>query len=229
MPSTFLSLTNQLLRRLNEVEIAQADFERARGVQALAKDAVRNAVAKINQTEFEWPFNAAQHTVTLITGQEEYSWPTSFKVADWDSFQILKDDSLNTGYKTLKFIERDEWYRKYRDADYEAESTGVGIPDFVFPSHGDGFGVTPSPDQTYQVRFSYFMGHSELTAWGDTPTIPTQYDNVIVEGALYYLYMFRDNAESSNIAATVFEQGVKEMRTLLINKYARITDTRVRF
>ena len=49
--STFLDLTNQLLRRLNEVEIAQADFPSVRGVQATAKDAIKNAIAKINQAE----------------------------------------------------------------------------------------------------------------------------------------------------------------------------------
>ena len=69
--STFLDLTNQLLRRLNEVEIAQADFPSVRGVQATAKDAIKNAIAKINQAEYEWPFNAVEHTQLLVVGQED--------------------------------------------------------------------------------------------------------------------------------------------------------------
>jgi len=55
MPTTYIDLCNQTLRRLNEVEIAEADFSSARGVQALVKDAVKAAVAKINQAEFGWP------------------------------------------------------------------------------------------------------------------------------------------------------------------------------
>ena len=229
MSSTFISLTNQLLRQLNEVEIAQPDFGNTRGVQSLAKDAVRNAVAKINQTEFEWPFNAAEHSVTLVEGQEEYSWPALFKTADWNSFQIQKNEEFGVGYKTLKFIERDVWYKNYRDEDYDAGSAGIECPDYVFPSHGNGFGVSPSPDHPYELRFRYYMTDSTLLNADDAVRIPSIFDHVIISGALYYMYMFRDNAESSNIAATVFEQGVKEMRTLLINKYERIADTRVRY
>ena len=40
MPSTYLSLCNQVLRRLNEVEIIEGDFASVLGVQALVKDAV---------------------------------------------------------------------------------------------------------------------------------------------------------------------------------------------
>lgn len=229
MPSTFIDLTNQLLRRLNEVEIAFPDFDSARGVQALAKDAIRNAIQKINHTEYEWPFNAAEHSITLEQGREEYSWPVFYKTADWNSFQIIKNEELGVGYKTLKFIDRDTWYKNYRDDDYEAGSTGIDVPDYVFPSHGNGYGVSPSPDKPYELRFRYYLNNAVLAAPNDTSRIPEIYDNVIIEGALYYLYMFRDNAEAANIAATVFEQGVKEMRTLLINKYEKIADTRVRY
>ena len=59
MPSTYIDLCNKTLRRLNEVEIPVSDFLTVRGVQALVKDAVKAAIAKVNQAEYEWPFNAA--------------------------------------------------------------------------------------------------------------------------------------------------------------------------
>ena len=104
MPSTYIDLCNMVLRRLNEVEIAQADFGTVRGVQALVKDAVKASVAKINQAEFEWPFNAAEHTQVLTAGQTEYDWPSFFKIADFNTFQIQSNSSLNIGFKTLKAI-----------------------------------------------------------------------------------------------------------------------------
>ena len=88
MPSNYLSLCNQVLRRLNEVEIIEGDFASVTGVQALVKDAVRSAVAKINQAEFEWPCNAAEETDTLVVGQEEYTWPSFYKIADLNIFQM---------------------------------------------------------------------------------------------------------------------------------------------
>lgn len=229
MPSTYLDLCNKVLRRLNEVEIAADDFGNVRGVQALVKDAIKAAVAKINQAEFEWPFNAAEHTETLVPGQTEYSWPAYFKVCDWNSFQIQKNTSLNVNYKTLKYIDRDEWYAKYRDDDYDAGSAGLGVPDMVFPSHGNGFGVTKSPDAAYQVRFRYYMNYSDITAYNDVTRIPESYDTVLVDGALYHLYMFKDNLEAAQAAYVAFEDGIKDLQTLYINNYEYVRDTRVNY
>jgi hypothetical protein len=218
-----------VLRRINEVEIAQADFGTVRGVQALVKDAVRAAIAKINQAEFEWPFNASEHTQVLEVGRTEYDWPDYFKIADFNSFQIQKNDSLATGYKTLSAIERDDWYRDYRDTDYEAGSAGRGVPDFVFPSHGTGFGVTPSPDKAYSVRFRYYLNYADLTAYDDVTRIPESFDTVIVDGALYHLYMFKDNLDAANAAFIAFQSGLKDLQTLYINSYQSVRDTRIKF
>ena len=229
MPSTYLQLCNMVLRRINEVEIAEDEFLSVRGVQALVKDAVKAAVAKINQAEFEWPFNSAEHTETLVAGQSEYNWPDYFKIADWNSFQIQKNDRLGTGFKTLSPIDRDEWYKNYRDDDYEAGSTGRNVPDFVFPSHGQGFGVTPSPDKAYSIRFRYYLNYADLTAASDTSRIPPSFDTVIVDGALFHLYMFKDNIEASQAAYAAFEDGLKDLQTLFINSFEYVRDTRIRF
>jgi hypothetical protein len=229
MPSTYLTLCNLVLRRLNEVEIPASEFDTVRGVQALAKDSVKTAVSKINQAEFEWPFNAAEHTETLVQGQEEYTWPDAFKTVDWNSFQIQKNDSLNVGFKTLKLIERDEWYAQHRDEDYDSGNAGRGIPDFVFASHGNGFGVTPSPNAAYTIRFRYYLNYADLTAFNDQTRVPTSFDSVIVDGALYQLYMFKDNTEAAQAAFVSFEKGLKDLQTLYINNYERVRDTRVKF
>lgn len=229
MPSTYLDLCNKVLRRLNEVEIAADDFATVRGIQALVKDAVKASVAKINQAEFEWPFNAAEHTETLVAGQSEYTWPSYFKVSDWNSFQIQKDDSLNANYSTLSVIDRDVWYKSYRDADYEAGSAGRGIPTMVFQGHGNGFGVTPSPNAAYRVKFRYYLNYSDIIAYNDVTRIPESFDTVIVDGALYHLYMFKDNLESAQAAFIAFEDGIKDLQTLYINNYEYVRDTRVKF
>lgn len=227
--SDFITLTNKLLRRLNEVNVPEAEFLSVRGVQALAKDAIRDAINKINQAEFTWPFNAAEHTQVLAIGQKEYSWPEDLKVVDWESFQIQKDDNFNTEFKTLEFISRDQYYKRYRDNDHNAGPEGDDCPYFVFPSHGTGFGVSPSPDKAYTLKFRYYLSTIVLINSGDVTRVPSVFDHVIVEGALYYMYMFRDNPEQAGVAATVFQQGVKEMRTILVNNYNRMYDTRVNY
>ena len=94
MPSTYITLCNQVLRRLNEVEISESDFANVRGIQSVVKDSVKSAIAKINQAEYGWPFNAAEHTQVLTAGQSEYVWPDYYKISDWSSFQIQKDNAL---------------------------------------------------------------------------------------------------------------------------------------
>jgi hypothetical protein len=229
MPTSYIDLCNQTLRRLNEVEIAEADFGSVRGVQALVKDAVKAAVAKINQAEFGWPFNAAEETDTLVVGQTEYVWPQYFKVADWNSFQIQANDNLGVGYKTLKVIEQDEWYADHRDADYTAGVTGRDMPEFIFPSHGNGYGVSPSPNKAYTIKFRYFMNYSDITNATDVTRIPESYDTVLIDGALYHLYMFKDNMESAQAAFIAFEKGIKDLQTLYINNNVYIRDTRIKF
>ena len=229
MPSTYISLCNQVLRRLNEVEVAEGAFDSVTGVQALVKDAVKAAVAKINQAEFEWPFNAAEETDTLVVGQEEYTWPSFYKIADWNSFQIQEDTALGVSFTTLKYIERDEWYKKHRDNDYASGSNGISIPRYIFPSHGNGYGVSPSPDKAYTLKFRYYQNYSDITAASDVTRIPDSYDTVLVDGALYHLYMFKDNLESSQASFMAFEKGIKDLQTLYINNYEYIRDTRVKY
>ena len=229
MPSTYISLCNHVLRRLNEVEISESDFGNVRGIQSVVKDSIKSAIAKINQAEYGWPFNAAEHTQVLTAGQSEYTWPDFYKVSDWSSFQIQKDNALGCDYYTLKYMERDSWYESSRDEDYSAGSAGRGKPTHVFPGQGNGFGVTPSPDKAYSVKFRYFLNYSDITAFNDVTRVPTSFDTVIVDGALYHLYMFKDNLEAAQAAFIAFERGIKDLQTLYINNYQYIRDTRVSY
>lgn len=229
MPATYIDLCNQVLRRLNEVEVAPADFAAARGVQSLVKDAVRAAIASINQSEFEWPFNAAEHVQTATVGRIDYDWPEFFKVVDWNSFQVIDNSSGADVFKHLEYIDRDTYYSRYRDLDNNAGAAGRGIPAYVFPSHGNGFGVSPSPDSAVRIRFRYFLNYAELNLYDDETRVPSSFSSVIVDGALMHMYMFKDNVEAAQIARVIFQEGIKNLQTLYINNFEYVTDHRVKF
>jgi hypothetical protein len=229
MALTFINLCNKTLLRLNEVEIQAPDFPSTRGIQSLVKDAVRNAIATINQSQFEWPFNAAEESRDLTTGQTEYTYPSTFQSIDWNSFQIIPSVGEATRNSRLVYIDRDVWYENYRDADDDAGAAGIGIPRFVFRAHGNGFGVSPSPDLPYRIQFRYFLNFIPLENASDTTTIPDDFERVIVDGALYYMYTFKDNMDNASAAYDVFQQGMKSLRTIYINTYDSIRDTRINF
>lgn len=228
MASTeFLDLTNRLLRRLNEVTIDQADFASVRGVQAMAKDVINASIQEINSQQFEWPFNATMGSQVLTVDVEEYAFPATLKVVRWDTFAISKDDALNTSGGPLRFISRDVRNQYMKNLDDNSTPDGLREPEYVFPKHGFGFGVTPSPDQAYTVTFEYFAEQPELTAYDDTPTIPSSYDETIIQGALHHFYMFRDNSAQAAIAEKKFERMVGYMRTLLVNTEDQFRSTMI--
>lgn len=229
MGTQYIELVNKVLRRLNEVELTSGTFAGARGLHGATKEAVKDSIRKINAVRWEWPFNAFEHTQTLVVGQEEYAWPNLFKVADWDSFQIQKDNTLNVNHKHLKLINRDEWYELFRDQDQDTEAAGRAIPMYVFESHGTGWGVSPSPDQQYILKFRYYQHPTELVNPTDTTNIPSQFDYVIVFGALYQMAIFKDNTDGANFFKFEFEKGVFDMASILINKLDHIWDGRVNF
>lgn len=220
--ATFIDLTNRLLRSLNEVELNPSNFASTRGVHSTCKDAICDAVSMINSYCYEWPFNAFEHSQNLIPGTNEYGWPVDFKSADWNSFQIKLN---NNSYRTLKKIKRDEWYSKYRDRDYNAGADGLEAPYYVFESHGRGFGVTPVPDQNYDLKFRYYVHPQRLELATDETTIYPEWEWVIILGAKWAGNLFKEDEGTADRKKAEFDRALQSMRTLLVNKREDVTTT----
>lgn len=76
--------------------------------------------------------------------------------------------------------------------------------------------LTPIPDRAYTVVYNAFLLPAALVNYNDTCTIPSQFEQVIVDKALHYAYMFRDNIESAGLAEQRYEKNVNKMRRILI-------------
>lgn len=227
MTTTYMDLTNKLLRRVNEVPISQSDFLSVRGVQAFAKDAVVASIESINQAEIEWPFNAEVGTQLLVVGQTDYDFPEDLRSTRWRSFYINKDDALSTNTLNLEYVGRDYWEHTNKTADLDAGSDGRSVPTMVFEKHGVGFGVTPSPDQAYTVSYDYFKKSPTLTAYNDVSTIPSVYDEAIIQGGLYHFYMFRNDTEQADRADSRFKREIDEMRFILMGNTQTMKSTMI--
>ena len=66
---------------------------------------------------------------------------------------------------------------------------------------------------------------TDLSAATDVPSLPVQFRYIIVEGAMYTAYMFRGETQEANFMKSNFEEGIKQMRSLYINKYNYIRST----
>jgi len=228
MGDTYISLTNNLLRRVNEVELDVTSFSSARGMQSLAKDCIQDSIRGINQQRWQWPFHAVQHTQQLVQGQNEYRWPDDFKSVDWESFQIQKDGTYSTSNKHLEPMNRTDWYNYWRDQDDDNAPNGLRTPDMVFRAHGVGFGVTPAPDKPYFIEYRYFKNPPAMVNATDETTIPSEYTNVIIWGGLYHMNLFRENLDGASFAKSQYQEGISNMYNILIeNVSEKLTDSRV--
>ena len=217
--ATYVSLANEVLRRLNEVQIDAAGdgFDTLRNVQALAKDAINSSIRRILQDGQEWPFIKTTYTQTLTTGVTTYSFPADFSSADWGTFYIKKLASANNNPSILNAISYEEYTMSRRSSDDNAGSVGAGVPSQVFQTYGSSFGVTPSPNDDYEVEFTYWTVPANLSAYTDVSIIPDRFSHVVIDGAMMYMMQFRSNAQSAQMHQASFEDGIKAMRNVLMD------------
>ena len=223
--STFLSLTNELLRQLNEVQIDQADFPNVKNVQALAKDSINSSIRQMLQDAQEWPFTLVTYEQTLVAGTNAYNFPADYSKADWDTFYIKQLTSENNTPKKLNLITYDQYLTYYRSVEDLSGETGRTDPDYVYMTQDTKFGVTPVPDASYVVEYRYWKYPADLVAYDDTAVIPDRFKHVVIDGAMMYMMLFRSNEQSATMHSQKFEDGIKMMRRLVVDQSVNVVST----
>jgi len=295
MAETFLTLTNKVLARLNEVQLTSSNFSSARGIQVQAQNAVNESVRFINQREFNYPFNHSTETKTLTAGVVRYSLPTSTKTVDYNTFRLVKDSDLGNGGYKLNQLDYNEYVNSVINQEDEINSTtlstshtdsvttitvvstsgfdssgtlfigneqitytaigssttftgatrgansttasahdsGVtvaqfsqgGIPEFVIRTPDNNYLLYPFPNKSYSIKFDYFTFPSDMSAHSDTTTIPDRFAAIIIDGATAFVYQYRGETSQYQLNMQRFEQGIKHLQTLLVNKYDYVRST----
>ncbi len=223
MAYNYLGLTNEVLARFNEVALTSSNFVNSRGFQTQCKNAVNDAINYINTREFGWPYNHATQTEVLVAGTTRYAIPTTAKHIDYDTFRIIRDDSLGSQGKSLTILDYKDYLNRFIE---QEDRANVGsIPTHVFRTPDNKFGFFPYPDKTYSVKFEYYVYTTALSAATDVPTIPEQYRQVIVDGATAFGYQYRGEGGEYQLNFARFEDGIKSMQSLLSNRMDYIRST----
>jgi len=225
MAYNFLELVNQVNRRFNEVELTSASFATAKGFYGSAKDSVNAAIRDVTQSHFEWTFNHANKEETLVAGTTRYAIPNSTSSIDYNSFRIKKDDALGNATTKLNVLTYEEYLKRFVDQEYTTDTGTRGLPLYVIQAPSEEYLVSPAPDQAYTLVFEYYTIPTDLSLYSDVPTIPERFKHVIIDGAMYHAYMFRGNEQSAAISKQKFDEGIKRMRTILINRYTYMSSS----
>ena len=219
MATTYITLVNDLLRRLNEVTLTTSGegFSTAKNVQAIAKDAINNSIREILQDGHQFPFLKTTNTQTLTAGTGTYDLPTDTASVDWETFYLQALSSAGNTARSLPTIPFEEYVRIYKAIE---ENSGTGArtsPDLVYQTSEEKFGVTPLPDAAYVIEYVYYKFPADLSAFDDEMIIPDRFKYIIIDGAMVYMMRFRSNEQSAQIHQAKFQEGIKAMRRLLLD------------
>jgi len=236
MGSTYLNITNAVIRRFSDVELTSVNFAAATTYHAYVKDVVNDVIREIQQTERQWPFNHQTKTQTLTVDEQEYPWPTiadgddgDAEAIDWDTFFLVRDDTLSISQKKLENIDYDEYLERHKSRAENMIITGTNlrVPKLIYRAQNNNWGVDIKPDREYQVSYEYWGYPSELTAFNNTTTIPSRFDWIIKHGCYSELYGQRGDPGMKDRYANSYRKGLDNMVELLINKPSEFRDGRV--
>ena len=295
MALTFLTLTNNVITRMNEVELTAGNFTGARGVQIQCRNAVNESIRYINQREFGYSFNHATNTQSLVPGKVRYDLPTSTKSVDYNTARIKSSTTLNVTGSNLGILNYNEYIQnEYANQEDEINSTTLngshsssvttltltsttgfdaagtiyigseqvtytaisgndltgctrgannttaaihaddtfvaqfdrgGVPRNITRTPDNNYLIYPFPDQEYTLTFDYYTFPADLSAHGDITTIPDRFAPVVIDGATAFVYQYRGEMQQYQLNFARFEQGIKNVQSLLVNKYEYVRST----
>jgi hypothetical protein len=97
MATTYLDLSNRVLRELNEVEMTSSTFSSSRGIQTAVKDFINKSIHDIYNESVEIPLLHTSTTQTTYTGDSEYTFPTDMRRVDFESFFLKPNELITNG------------------------------------------------------------------------------------------------------------------------------------
>ena len=255
MATTYLQLTNELLREFNEVELTSSNFSSSVGVQSHIKDLVNRAYLDMVNEEPQWPFLAVGESgstdpmygnvyVDTTAGTRWYELKAAsssivddYSYVDWDNFLLttvgVSGESAPYTIRNLRFTSIEEWkdyFRVSQNKDDADEAEG-GTPDRVIKSPDNRkFGLSPIPDQVYRIYYYAYNLPTELSAHGDAIVFPDLYVPVLINRARYYMHQFKDNNQGAAFALEDYKRGLKTMKLHLMEPTPNyVKDDRIRF
>ena len=354
MATTYLTLTNSVLRELNETELTSSTFSSSRGIQTAIKDFVNKSIHDIYNEAGEIPLLHTTKTKSTFTGTQEYSLESDMRKVDFDSFFLKPAELITNGefasnisnwttgdgspshtssgngrlnlndaaayqaistivnktYKLqvrvfspnsstsglivrvgtsaggtqnlnttkavtnfregaildttftataqtsyvylesdgvqldvdyvrvsrqdivtrkLKYITYDNWLQVFKEKDSKNDDGVYATPEFVYrkPDYSS-YGLSPIPDKDdYSIEYDYYTTHTDLSAHGDTMSLPDRFAPLIIDRSKYYTYMLRSDPQHASLAERDYQRKLRLLRVDYSSRQEYMKDSRV--
>ena len=161
-------------------------------------------------------------TATATTTHIQLSTSGDFTV---DYVRISRNDILN---RKMAYVSYDNYLQNFKPTDDTNNSGNYATPVrvYILPNHAT-FGVSPRPDNSeFSVSYIYYTTHTDLSAHGDTMSLPDRFSTLIIDRAKYYTYMLRSDPQHAQLADRDFQRKLRLLKVdyATKNDYMR-TDT----
>ena len=224
MAYTYMDLTNEVLRSVNEVEFSDvSEFNAAVDFPQHVKDIVNMSIRDIcNHHNNRWSFQREEGSQLLTVGDNRYPFDADVSHVDWKSFYIARDDALDLpNQRSLAWYHWALYCQGLRDQDANnaGETERYGKPILVTnPEENSNieFILSPIPDAAYTVKWAQYVQPTEMTAATDVPIVPMRFKNVILLRAKHYIFEYREDMEQSARAERKYDDSLHAMRRILM-------------
>jgi len=156
MATTYLTLTNSVLRELNETELTSSTFSSSRGIQTAVKDFINKGIHDIYNETGEIPLLYARTTQDLTVGDNEYSFPTDFRKADMDSFTMGPKEIVTNGEFTSNI-------NSWTTGDGSPSHTSSGNGRLNLNSSAAYQAINTTVNKTYRIQVRVLSPNSSST------------------------------------------------------------------
>jgi hypothetical protein len=137
---------------------------------------------------------------------------------------ILSKALVDNTPKRLSLITYDTYIDKYRPNE-DSDSSTPAIPQLVYMTQDSKFGVTPVPDDSYVIEYSYWLYPEDMINADDVCVVPDRFKHVLIDGAMIYIMRFRSNDQQAAMHQQKFDDGIKMMRRLVMDIKPNVTST----
>lgn len=162
---------------------------------------------------------------TFSVGSVPSSTTFTFTVASTTSSPATGSIVTTRAYSTeyLDLIPYSVYKQHYQELDDNRNPNTYERPSRVVRGKNNAIIIDPTPDRAYKVTYDSYAYPEVLVNFDDVTEIPDQYEQIIVEAALVYVYKFRDNYEMTRETKNEVEDRVNAMRRIEIPKAPHMT------
>ena len=166
-------------------------------------------------------------TTFTATAQTSYVYLESDSVQlDVDYVRVSRQDIVT---RKLKYITYDNWLQVFKEKDSKNDDGVYATPEFVYrkPDYSS-YGLSPIPDKDdSSIEYDYYTTHTDLSAHGDTMSLPDRFAPLIIDRSKYYTYMLRSDPQHASLAERDYQRKLRLLRVDYSSRQEYMRDSRI--